>query len=99
MQIDAVIRDLNDSTHIGPATSQPDYTTIANPTMSFFNACSSLRASTSKLFSRAGPSNPTATTIRPASSYVSLGDLKPSKGSNKDVCGFALAHEKTGLTD
>jgi hypothetical protein len=76
-----------------------NYTTIANPTMSFFNACSSLRASTSKLFSRAGPSNPTATTIRPASSYVSLGDLKPSKGSNKDVCGFALAHEKTGLTD
>jgi hypothetical protein len=53
--------------------------------MSFFNACSSLRASTSKLFSLAGPSALPAQTARSSSSYVNLGDLKPSKGSNQTV--------------
>jgi hypothetical protein len=53
--------------------------------MSFFNACSSLRASTSKLFSRAGPSALPVQPARSSSSYVNLGDLKPSKGSNQTV--------------
>lgn len=66
-------------------------------TMSFFNACSSLRASTSKLFSRAGPSAPPTQSVRLASQYVNLGDLKPSKGSNQAVC---LLHTSrtSGLT-